>query len=232
MTTFSQIIDKLVKETGRPDLLVDITSYCNQTLRELHFEPTRGNAAYYKDNLKEIKLTATSEVLSWTIPKVSVYQGIAAVRYDCVFDVDRKPIWAEEMAPGYAMNSKKYYYYRAGTNVSFSGFGGVNATISLSWFEYVPNLKYYAVADRPATYDDVDGWTYKNTYDVDDTTRQNAQDLCTNWLLLRWSSVIEEGLRAKVYKRVSDDSRAKTSYSMYTTLRQGLYSAEVAVLGG
>lgn len=43
---------------------------------------------------------------------------------------------------------------------------------------------------------------------------------------MRWQEVIEEGLRAKIYKRVGDDQRARTSYSLYQSLRKGLVMAE------
>jgi hypothetical protein len=49
---------------------------------------------------------------------------------------------------------------------------------------------------------------------------------------MRWSDVLREGLRAKVYKRISDQLRAQTSYSLYSQLRQGLFTSEVAELQG
>jgi hypothetical protein len=100
------------------------------------------------------------------------------------------------------------------------------------WYEYPPVLNYYASALRPGSYDEVNGWTYLSSYNDSDLHRQQAQDLCTNWILLRWSVVVEEGVRAKVFKRLSDDVRARTSYSMYMAQRNGVYTGEMAEFGG
>lgn len=236
MTTFSQLVDKMVKETLRPDLLTEIGSYLNQTLREVHMEPSKGNAVFFRDNLKEDRLTATRDQgFSWAIPQPSVFQGLQAVRYDCVYTND-KPTYSEEMSPGRGMAAKYWTHYRSGRTVFFHGYGRTNDSISLAWYEYVPNLQYYVVALRPAQYQEdptgvTDGWTYAPSI----TTPEQeaiAQIQCSNWLLLRWPTVIEEGLRAKIYKRVADQARAALSYSMYTTLRQGLVSSESADING
>jgi hypothetical protein len=227
MTTFSQMVDKMVAETNRPDLITEIASYLNQTLRELHMEPTRGNAVLYRENLKEERIVSAVETgLSWTIPKVTVFQALAAAKFESVYTSDGE-VWAEELTPGRKMSERLYYYYRAGAQFVFSGFGGVNASVALAWYEYVPYLKYYASNLRPAEYDVETGWAYADVINTPEL--QAAAELKTsNWILLRWPTVVEEGLRAKVYKRASDDNRARTSYSMYTTLRQGLYSSEAA----
>ncbi len=49
---------------------------------------------------------------------------------------------------------------------------------------------------------------------------------------MRWSMVVEEGLRAKIYKRISDTERARTAYSLYAQQRQGLITSERADNGG
>lgn len=232
MTTFSELVDKMVAETKRPDMRVEIATYLNQTLRELHFEPSRGNSIFYKDNYRESLLSCNVESgFSWTIPSPQNFQAVLAARYDSVY-ADGEQVWAKEMRPGPAMAREQNAFYRGGGALFFKNYGGIGSSISLSWYEFVPALKYYAVADRPATYDVESGWYYKTSYDVDDTTRETAQNLVSNWILLRWSIVIEEGLRAKVYKRVADETRARTSYSLYSTLRQGLYTSETADAGG
>ena len=231
-TTFSQLIDSTIQELRRPDLLVDATSYLNQTLREVHFEPSRGNLALYRDNRKETQITALTDLgLSWAIPNPNVFQGLAAARYDNVIDTDGKAKYAIEMNPGRGMNSRTEFFYRNGTTVFFAGYGGVNATISLAWYEYVRALKYYPIGLRPASYDNDSGWTYGPMV-ITSEDQIAAQEKCSNWLLMRWDDVIAEGMRAKVFKRVSDDIRSKTSYSLYSTLRQGLFTSEAADISG
>ena len=231
MTTFSQLVDELVLETRRPDMRNEIGTYLNQTIRELHFEPTKGNAIFYKSNLgEEIVLATLASGQGWTIPDSTIWQTMAAVRFDSVFDLG-KPVYPPFLTPGRGLNGRQYFYYQAGDSYFFSGYGGVGAAISLAYYQYVRRLKYYAAGARPAEYDDDSGWTYAAAFDGTPELQASAQRFTTNWLLMRWKEVIAEGLRAKVYKRLSDDLRARTCYSLYSTLRQGLYTSEVAELG-
>ena len=82
MTTFSQLVDEVAFETKRPDLLAEIATYLNQTIREVHFEPSRGNVAFYSNNRREFQNVATTETGQiWDIPNPSAFQAIEAVRY-------------------------------------------------------------------------------------------------------------------------------------------------------
>lgn len=227
MTTFSQMVDDMVLESKRPDLRTEIASYLNKTLRDLHSEPSRGGAVGLRSNMKELRVTAASDtIFTWEMPKVSTFQFMQAVRYDSVVDREGKGQWANELLPGKGMNNYDYFYYQVGTGFAFQGYGGIGSSISLAWYEYVPNLKYYSAATRPATYDEIFGWTYLPAYDTNDATRLIAQQLSSNWILLRWKSFVEEGVRAKIYKRLSDTERARTSYSMFAQDRAQFYSAE------
>lgn len=235
MTTFSQLVDSIVFETKRPDLLMEIGSYLNQTIRELHFVPdlgtynaAKGNAVFFAENLRESLLVANVDTgFGWDIPDVSVFQAMRAVRFDT-----QTGVYPPEQVPGRGLASLRAFYYRAASRYYFSGYGGLNALISLAWYQFPNRLKYFPVSQRPAVWDVNDGWTYAPAFSGTAELHVAAQAYTTNWILQRWEDVIAEGLRAKVYKRVSDDNRAKTCYSMYSTLRQGLVSSESADLGG
>ncbi len=234
MTTYSQLVDEMILEMRRPDLASEIRTYVNQTIRELHFTPDRGNAIRYRANRRELSLTADlAEGFTWTIPNYDTFQELASVRYDSVFGVDGKPFYVQEREPGRVLNSLIEFWYRIGNYIAFAGYGGLNSVISLFYYEYPKRLKYYDSALRPATWDDETGFTYSD-FDppgVDYTTTDNqpiAEALVTNWLLLRWKDVVSEGVRAKAYKRADDGDRAKMSYSLYTQLRQGLFTSETA----
>lgn len=226
-TTFSQLVDTMVGETKRPDLKREIAAYLNQTMRELHFEPERNNAVLYSENYREAALTASTETgFGWTAPNPTTFQAPNAAQFVNVVR-DGEPVWGVPVTPGAGMRGRPYNFYRAGTQVFFSGYGGLNAVINWSWYEYVPSLVYYDMAARPGTFDPAtQSWTYAPAFDTDAASRQLAQDMTTNWMLMRWQEVIEEGLRAKIYKRVGDDQRARTSYSLYQSLRKGLVMAE------
>lgn len=231
MTTFSQLVDKMILETKRPDLVLDIQSYVNQTLRELHFHPETNGSILYGDNMIELSLVADSETgFAWTIPQPTRFQAMQAVRYDDIFDPENNPIYVQQRIPGRAIAGLDRFYYRAGGYFTFAGYGGIGASISLAYFEFVPAHKYKTPALREAQFDIETGWTYLDA--VTDEEKAIAEALVTNWLLLRWESVVEEGVKAKVYKRVGDEIRGRTSYSLYNQLRKGLYTSEVATPDG
>lgn len=228
MTTFSQLVDDMILETRRPDLVSEIRSYVVQTIRELHNRPDTNAAVQYRNNLKELSLVANVDTgFSWTIPNSTIFQSMQAVRYDSLCDPDGEPVYATERVPGRALRDSKYFYYRATDYFSFANYGGNGAGISLAYYEYPRSLKYYAVADRPASYDSEAGWTYLGGV-TDPDAQAVLREKVTNWLLDRWDMVIKEGVRAKVYKRVADDSRSRTAYSLYAQLRMGLFASETA----
>lgn len=232
MFTFSQLVDEMVSETKRPDLVSDIARYLNETIRELHFSEDRGAILFYAENFREELLDCDVETgMTWEIPEPTTFQKMAGVQYPFVFDDDNNARWAAETTPGRHLNGMTTFFYRTGKTFVFAGYGGLDTQIALGWYEFPRSLKYKAVAARPASFDIESGWTY-----ADDITTAElelaAQELTTNWLILRWNDVVAEGLRAKIYKRLSDDSRSRTSYSMYQSLRHGLWTSETAELYG
>lgn len=232
MFTFSQMVDAMVSETKRPDLVSEIARYVNQTIRELHFSGDRNAVIFYEENYREATITATSETnQTWDIPDPTIFQKMAAVRYSDVFDRNGDVIWAKPTTPGRHLNQLDYFFYRAGGSFAFAGYGGINSHIDLSWYEFPKSLTFKSVAARPASFDIETGWTYADGINTDEL-KAAAQLLTTNWLLMRWNDVVAEGVRAKVYKRLSDTERARTCYSMYGSLRQGLWTSETAQLIG
>lgn len=226
MTTFSQLVDKMVKETRRRDLLPEICDYLNQSIREVHFDPTGGGAIEFSENRKEALLTASTELsYVWEIPNPAIFQSEEAFEYQSIRTRLDERIFASYCPPGRALPGYDFPYYRAGGTFVFMNYGGVGGKIAASFFEYPNRLIYYAEADRPATYDPVNGWEYEESFNTPELQEQ-ARLLTSNWLLIRWDTVLEEALRAKVYKRVSDDPRARTAYSLYTSLRAGLITSE------
>lgn len=232
MTTFSQLVDEAVAESKRPDLLTEIAAYLNQTIREVHMRPDLNVPLTYRENFKEAQVTAVSASSeSWDIPNPATFQRFAGIRYPGLYGRDGKQLWASEKTPGPGLDPDAPYYYRIGSSIVFANYGGVGSKIDLGWYEFPGRLKYFSLATRPAQYDDTIGWTYAPA--VTTPEGQAAARLATaNWVLLRWHDVLAEGLRAKIYKRVSDEVRQRTSYSMYQQLRQGLWVSETVELGG
>lgn len=232
MTTFSQMVDEAVFESKRPDLLTEIATYLNQTVREVHFRPDINAPLTYRDNFKESQLVADRESgLTFDLPNPVLFQRMAGVRFSTIWSRDGGHIWAKEKVPGPGLRADEYYYYRVGSTLVFANYGGTGSVIDLAWFEYPNRLKYMPMATRVAQYDDEVGWLFAPGI-VTPEQQALAKIRSTNWLLLRWHDVLMEGVRAKIYKRVSDEVRQRTSYSMFQQLRQGLWISEVAELGG
>lgn len=229
MYTFSQLVDEMVAECKRPDLLSEIARYVNQTIRELHFEPERNAALFFSDNFVERQVVATSDtVQTWEIPNPQVFQKMLGVSFPSQYS-DGQAVWARETTPGRHLNDICHYFYRTGSTFVFSGYGTIGSVINLAYYEFPNSLKYKSPAARPATFDSEEGWAYAagvNTPELQEAARL----ISTNWLLFRWSDVVSEGVRAKLYKRISDTERARTCYSMYKGLCKGLWTSETAVL--
>jgi len=232
MFTHSQLVDDIVSETKRPDLVSEISRYVNQTVRECHFSTDRQAATFYRDNFKEVLLTANVESgFTWSIPNPTTFQKMAGVKYPALYDSCGDVVWAKETTPGRHLNDLVHYFYQVGQTYAFSGYGGVGAAIAVGYFAFPTSLLYKTAENRAAEYNPETGWTYHSSI-VTDEDKEAARLISTNWLLQRWSDVVSEGVRAKVYKRVSDTERARNSYSLYGQLRQGLLTSEVANVGG
>lgn len=228
MTTFSQLVDSMVSETKRPDLVSEISSYLNQTIRECHQHPETNAIQFYADNARETRLTATSlSGFTWDIPNRGRFQKMKIVKYSSIYDRLGNDVFAEPTTPGRHLQDKEYYYYQVGKTFVFSGYGGLNAQIDLFWYEFPRSLPYLAPAARPMQFNELGEKIYSPDW-LTDSTEEAADEVTTNWLLESWTEVIKEGVRAKLYKRVSDTERARTSYSLYAQGRIGLVTSEIA----
>lgn len=237
MTTFSQMVDKIIREVGRPDMKERAASYLNQVIYEVHFEPKRNTPILLPENYLEDQLTANVELgFFWDAPRPSRFQALTLVQYADIVDNEirdgaQSGLFPPLIVPSRAIARLTSYYYRGGSRYLFVGYGGLNARINISWYERPPSLEYFPAGARPAEYTESLGYTYDDAFDSTEELRQSARDLTTNWVLLRYPQVVEEGLRAKIYKSVSDESRASLSYSLYQQLRNGLWITEAAMEG-
>lgn len=228
--TFSQMVDGMVSEVKRPDLTSEIATYINQTVREMHFTSDRNASVFFRDNFQEELVTSNLETgFTWEIPGMTNFQKLTGVQYLNVFDDDGDYVWPKETTPGRHLKGMTRFFYRVGGTYVFSGYGGLNAQIALGWYEYPRSLKYKAAAVRPASFDIESGWTYDPSITTPEA-EEAARILSTNWIIQRWNDVVEEGVRAKVYKRVGDTERGRTCYSLYQALRNGFWTSETVEL--
>jgi hypothetical protein len=235
MTTFSQIVDELYTELVRPDMIRMLPDYLNQTLRELHYDSRTNTPVFYSDNRQEDELTVTglsdsNTVFLWEIPIVAQLQAIEAIYYDYRRRYARLQNPTIARLHNMSNVDDKYYWYRTGKYIAFSGHGGNNQKIQISWFEFPRALMYYYAKNRPVTYDIesqmyVVNAAYRNLAGQPITADQ-AIAYSTNWILDRHPDLLKEGVRSKAYKRMGDNDRASRAYSLYETMRAGMLTGE------
>lgn len=227
MTTFSQIVDSLIAESRRPDLKADIVTYVNQTIRELHLKDD-SSTILYSDNLIELLLTPTDGNIVdnrfvWDIPAPQGFQHVEAVYYPLVGEYARK----RKPSSIFLHEDDPYVWYRTGPALAFSGFGGSGAEILLAYFQFPRRLTYFSTATRPAVWNEAnESFAYLPAYDIDPTTRANARNQSTNWILDRWEDVVMQGTRAKLYAKLADDVRMRQAYSAFEKWKASMIAAE------
>jgi len=230
MSTFSEIVDELATELVRPDFKAAITDYLNLTIRESHQKKMNADVVpvLFDANRIEETFTVASLPAIWDIPNIARFQYFETAYYPAIgcYATKKHLTRTRENGP----NDQTPYWYRAGTYIVFNGVN-VGDEVDLTYFEYPARLKYYAVTTpqiRPAVYNFEDGtYTYAAAFDVDATTRENARNLVTNWLLLNHVEVMKQGVRAKVWARLGETDRAKMGFSLYESLRLGLIGSEI-----
>jgi len=226
MTTFSQCIDDVVTELMRPDLLTASASYVNQTMRELHFKPNpqgQSIAIHYDANRFEAEeLVNTAEPYMWPIPSTTAFQDMETAYSPTagIYIKQKNPRVAK--AVSYEPNAN-VYWYRSGPSIAFAGLAN-GSTLQLSWFEFVRSMGYRTVADRVVIFNAL---TQEYEKVGGGVPSEAELALETNWMLQRWGdSVVKEGLRAKMWKRIGDLDRGRMSYSAFESNRSGLWMSE------
>jgi len=226
MTTLSQIVDELTLELVRPDLRLFIAAAANQTIREVH-TGQNGVTHRFASNRVENLLTVpdgTTDVYSWVIPNFNRFQSSEAYFYESVgrFAMQRPP--GTINFSDRSSVSDRWFWYQSGNYICFSGFGLPGHRIQASGFWYPRSLLYHPVSERYAQYDvESDTWTYRYGSGVEE---EEAQLRSTNWVLMRWSDLVREGVRAKVFKRLGDQLRAGLCFSAYQDMRIAMQMQE------
>ena len=224
-TTFSQFVDDIVQDLGRPNLKIRVSRLLNQTVRELHTNENGGSVLYAR-NLVEEQIEADVDVgFSWILPLR--VQAVRAVRFDSVIDHNGTFLYATRVNPGPGLKTADNVYYQSGDALFFKGYGGIGAKISLAYYNFLPSLQYFDVLARPGIFDS------SGVFIVDPAfggTEQDARDLTTHWLLERWDdSVLYEGVAAKIFKGVDESNdRARSTFAAYQQMRLQLATIERA----
>jgi len=216
MTTFSQLVDDILVEMVRPDLRNSIIAYANQTLREIQLRPNSNTAVNYDANRFEVPLAFSSDGMwLWSLPSATRFQDVEAIY------VDDLGLYVPKRNPRIALEfsfepNPDLYWYRSGAQIAINGV--LNGwTGKISYFMYTQTLAYKAAGARIITYNVEDDTYLLASSGGVPTEEELATE--TNWILQRWADTVKEGVRAKAYKRLADETRARMAYSSFETGR-------------
>lgn len=235
---FSEMCDTVVQRSGRLDRLNngDIPAYANTVFREL-----QALGFFYKDGVEFQIAASSTDPTIWTYPQL--FRKMRTAQYpDGSFPDHVMP--GKGLRPYIHSNNTKGYYYSAANYIAFqnaaSGIFQGNPTnnINIYYYQWLPRLKYYAVGLRPATYDEtLAQWTYFNLSanpdpdnNLDYTLIANqpiALARVTNWTLISYIEMMTEGVLAKLFKGIKDDTRGIQSYSLWEKYKQDILKTEI-----
>jgi hypothetical protein len=84
---------------------------------------------------------------------------------------------------------------------------------------FVKTLAYKTANQRTIEYDkDTDTYSLVGG----GTPTEEQLEVETHWLLQRHGECVKEGTRAKLYKRLADESRARMAFSAFESMRTGV----------
>lgn len=216
INTFSAAVDDVLVRAQRPSRQADAIAYIRQSLRECQI------LSLFERDMVEDQFVATAAPHVFIVP--DKFRMLRTLRYN-IPTANQAFTYPKERLPGKVQEGEIYYYYRAAGDYFFAGVA-VGTTIDIAYYSYFRKLPYYALGLRPATFDlETEEWSYHADYDIDDTTRETARNLVTNWLLTDWYDLIVEGGLAKLFKTVGD-ARAPATFGLYKSLQKDLKKGE------
>ena len=217
--TFSALIDEAILRSQRKDRINDIVSYARSTIRECQV------LAFFEQDMLEDSLTV--DVVPYLWPRPLHLRTLLAARPSEVFTRRGKDLWFKNRTPGMDSAQEWYFLYLSGDTYIFSGTElVVGNVINVAYFTYARKFIYYALADRPATFDpETETWAYHADYSATTALQETARGLVANWILTYWYDLILEGVLAKIFKTVGDE-RSRTAFALFKSMQKDLLGGE------
>lgn len=213
MTTFSQLVDAVVTELVRPDMVGPAAAFLNSSIRSVHFKSTSNAPARFAENRCEDELTVLSaNPFTWALPNPGAFQAFESAysRAHRLYFKEKTPSTAQR----YSDEPFDWlYYYRAGPSFYFAGVSEGDS-ILISWFEYPKRLLYKSKEQRTVVYDPDSGYI-PGPAAAGNPANMKLEDE-TNWLLERWGvEVLGDGIRQRIWGRLGETERARMAYSTF-----------------
>jgi len=199
---FSELVDRCVKISGRPDQISTIVMAANEAIRAIS---KAGN--WPDDTLEEVVAppVISTNPMVWT-PEVG---RLRFRREEYIEDAaGREPT---AVRPSRRMRDLGFFYYRSGESFVFKGNRGF---VRVYYYAYQPWLVYFPIGARPNTFNTATGdWAFPAIA---------AVNAVSNWMLERHNSIVEAGALARFFAG-KQDPRQALHYSIF---QQGLTTIE------
>lgn len=225
MTTFSQLVDDIVKELLRPDMKDTIATYTNQTIRDVHFRPNVNSPILYDANRYESEEPVlTDGTWLWSIPSNTRFQDVEAIF------IEELGVYVKRKNPRVALEQSfepdaNLYWYRSGPAIAIQGVvAGWTAKFSYHMFPRTLGYKPTAGANARLIQFDADADEY--TLIAGGAPSEAQLETETHWILQRWADSVKEGVRAKIWKRLGDMERTRMAYSAFESMRTSIWNTE------
>lgn len=181
---FSELVDRCVSISGRPDQLNSIVAHANETMRTIS---KRGD---WPDDSVEERFPVDPLGQGMTVWEPSV--GRSRFRREDYIE-DARGAEPTAVRPSRRVRELEFYYYRSGESFVFKG--GVGH-IDAYYYAYQPWLRYYPANARPNTFSIADGgWTNDDP---------DAIALVSNWMLERHNAIVEAGTLQRFFASKQD----------------------------
>ena len=230
---FSESVDKVVARSNRRERLEDVKAFMHSTIREC-----QNLAKFYRDRIEdEITVGSLNTAGAFVWDRPARFKRFEAVEYP-------NQIFPKRLNPGKRQVGETSYYYGGPTYFAFVGVAETDV-IKVAYYTFARRFKYYAATARdtanptvnsqPAIYDrETETWQYLDTSGTpvyvsslgSTTADEAAQALVSNWLLLDWNNVLEEGALAKILKVISH-ANAPSSFALYKSLQKTLIDSAI-----
>lgn len=218
---FSELVDKIVTTSGRPDVTADIIDYTNTILRKIH------GRALWDRNFKTIQISAPDRgfhcnYIRWERPRdFSVLRTIQTCGEYIQFT-----------RPGRHLENATHYYYADGNEFVIVAPGITEATIG--YYRKPARLKYYKPTERPAIFNcETERWqylvpdsqgVYANRLETDEdefVARRKVAD----WILHDYPDAVRHGVLNLVYSQLGDD-QARSQFAIFNSCITDLIRVE------
>lgn len=215
---WSEAIDRAVQLSGRPDKLDDLQNWAVLNMTEM-----QAKGILKRNLIEDTVLTGNASINPYIWTRPPRFQRMLTARYPGGFEGEG--VFPEFCPPGKRQKEYPNRYYAGPTYFAFCGPDLIDR-IDVAYYQLRGPLPYFPVGKRPVTYDwnlftnefhnlTTDGIAPYNLDYTDPANQQAAIDACQNWILQDYWQLHVEGLLAKLWKAVNDETRAATHFSFY-----------------